>query len=287
MISIDVMGGLGNQLFMIFATLAYGIQNNTKVVFSTRVFGERDSYWNTFFNDLVDFTTEHPGNKVDTNHFVRYNEPSFMYQPLPHFGEQNVCLHGYYQSYKYFESVTSIIFQLFHLSVKKEIIREKYRDIFGDKETASMHFRLGDYKTKRTHHPIMNYEYFEKSLDYIMKHKPAVSRVVYLCEREDNEYVGNQIRQLRDKYPQLEFVKIDDTIKDYEQLLIMSCCHHNIMSNSTFSWWGAYFNEYVDKVVCYPSVWFGESYSHYSHKDMMLPGWVQIEASPKPSHLPL
>ena len=287
MISIDVMGGLGNQLFMIFATLAYGIQNNTKVVFSTRVFGERDSYWNTFFNDLVDFTTEHPDNKVDTNHFVRYNEPSFMYQPLPHFGEQNVCLHGYYQSYKYFESVTSIIFQLFHLSVKKEIIREKYRDIFGDNETASMHFRLGDYKTKRTHHPIMNYEYFEKSLDYIMKHKPAVSRVVYLCEREDNEYVGNQIRQLRDKYPQLEFVKIDDTIKDYEQLLIMSCCHHNIMSNSTFSWWGAYFNEYVDKVVCYPSVWFGESYSQYSHKDMMLPGWVQIEAAPKPSYLPL
>lgn len=287
MISIDVMGGLGNQLFMIFTTLAYGIQNNIKVVFSTRVFGERDSYWQTFFSDLLDFTTQHPDNQVDTNHFMRYNEPSFMYQQLPHFGEQNVCLHGYYQSYKYFESVSSIIFQLFHLSVKKEIIREKYSSVLGDKETVSMHFRLGDYKTKRTHHPIMNYEYFEKSLDYIMKHKPTVSRVVYLCEREDNEYVGNQIRQLRDKYPELEFVKIDDTIKDYEQMLVMACCHHNIISNSTFSWWGAYFNESVDKIVCYPSVWFGESYSHYSHKDLMVPGWIQIEAAPKPAHLPL
>ena len=281
MISIDIQGGLGNQLFMVFATLAYGIQNNVKVVFPYHKGSlNRGTYWDTLLSNIAMFTTLNPENQIDISSFKKYMEPTFSYHPLPNFGDDNVSLLGYFQSPRYFEEFQSIIFQLINLSLKKDEIKTKYCFLF-DKKSVSMHFRMGDYKQKRYYHPIMNYEYFEGSLSHIVENKPDVERILYLCEQEDNEYVGKQIKRLHEKYPSLQFTKVDDSLPDYDQLLIMSCCDHNIMSNSTFSWWGAYMNENTDKLVCYPSVWFGEYFEHtHDYKDMMAPLWQKIDANP-------
>lgn len=283
MISINIQGGLGNQLFMICASLAYGIQHNVKVVFPYHKGVEnRGTYWDTLFNNLQMFTTEYPeNNSIHIDSFRLYKETNFTYDPLPDFGDTNICLFGYFQSPLYFENCQSIIYELIRLSDKKSEIRNKYHSLF-DKKSLSMHFRMGDYKQKRYYHPIMNYEYFEGALTYIMENT-TVERVLYLCEQEDNEYVGKQINLLKNKYPTLEFIKVDDSLPDYEQLLIMTCCDHNIMSNSTFSWWGAYMNENSEKIVCYPSVWFGEYYEHtHNFKDMMNTNWKKIDAKPIP-----
>lgn len=281
MISIDVMGGLGNQLFMIFATMAYGIQHNTKVVFPHHnCYGERGTYWDNLFSDLTIFTTLYPTNlsEAERSQFARYPERGFSYQPLPHFGNQNVCLQGYYQSPKYFAQFQSTIYRLMNLSDKRAKVVETYAHLFTPVEGAivSMHFRMGDYKHKQEYHPIMKYEYFESSLEHIQK-TSAVSRVLYFCENEDNDYVNDQIRRMKAKWPSIEFVKVGDDIPDYNQLLIMSCCHHNIIANSSFSWWGAYFNENPGKIVCYPSLWFGHKYSN-KMDDLFPADWVKIYA---------
>ena len=70
-------------------------------------------------------------------------------------------------------------------------------------------------------------------------------------------------------------MKVDDSIEDYNQLMIMSMCNHNIIANSTFSWWGAYFNNNPDKMVCYPSIWFGPSLPHKTD-DLFPPSWTKI-----------
>lgn len=281
MISIDIQGGLGNQLFMIFATFAYGIKHNVKVVFPYhKGSNNRGTYWDTLFTNISMFTTLNPENQIDIKSFKKYIEPRFLYDPLPDFGDENVCLLGYFQSPRYFDSVQSTIFQIINLSDKKNDIKNKYGFLF-DKKTVSMHFRMGDYKQKRYYHPIINYEYFENALAHIIKNKPDVERVLYLCEQEDNDYVVKQIEQLHIKYPSIQFTKVDDSLPDYDQLIIMSCCDHNIMANSTFSWWGAYLNENPDKLICYPSVWFGEYYEHkHDYKDMMAPLWQKIVANP-------
>ena len=295
MLSIQIMGGLVNQLFQIFAVLAYGIQHNVKIVFPYYCnIGHRHTYWDTFFSDLVIFTTQNPENRMNENDILQmpiYQERDFTFLPFPDFGVNNVCLIGYFQSFKYFYSVQDIIYRILKLDEKKQEIQEKYPKYFAELkggESVSIHFRLGDYKQKRYYHPIMNYEYFESSLDHIVSNRPNVSRVLFFCENEDNEYVQSKIDLMHAKYPNIRFMKVDDSIPDYEQVMIMSVCHHNVLSNSTFSWWGAYFNSNDSKIVCYPSKWFGEYYEHtHDHRDMMPDTWIKITSNPIPWNKPL
>ena len=63
---------------------------------------------------------------------------------------------------------------------------------------------------------------------------------------------------------------------DWEQLLYMSLCNHNIIANSSFSWWAAYLNENPDKVVCYPTLWFGDALSSYDVSDLLPTEWIKI-----------
>ena len=67
-----------------------------------------------------------------------------------------------------------------------------------------------------------------------------------------------------------------DTLDDWQQMLLMSCCHHNIIANSSFSWWAAYLNSNKDKIVCYPSVWFGPS-ANNNTKDLCPSDWTKIK----------
>lgn len=289
MISINIIGGFGNQLFQIFAAMAYSIQHNIPVIYSyNNDLGHRHSYWDTFFQDILEYTTKDNNEIVQ---FAKYQDPDFTFNPIPDFNNQSIQLLGFYQSYKYFQKEQSTIFERIHLNEKKEAVKNKYPELFGEsneKKTVAIHFRLGDYKAKRYYHPIMNYEYFEKALDYIVNKSNNISRVLYVCEAEDNSYVTSKIDLLQKKFPEIEYIKVPDSIPDYEQVLILSLADHNIIPNSTFSWWGAYFNNNPDKIVCYPSVWFGEYFEHtpYLH-DLIPEDWIKIESNPIPWDQPL
>ena len=291
MISVNLMGGFGNQLFQIFATIAYAIKHKHKFVFPySDKLAQRVTYWNNFMLSLKIFTTANLNNRVtnsDIQKMENIGEKDFRYNELPATDPSKpFVLNGYFQSYKYFENEVEQIYSLLRLDKQKQQIMEEYSDLFSvEGSTVSMHFRLGDYKHLQHYHPIMPPQYYQNALTAIFENSGLKgATVLYFCEEEDNDIVTQFINVLKMHFGtteyNVEFMKVDDKIADWKQVLIMSSCDHNIIANSSFSWWGAYMNSSSDKVVCYPALWFGQTmHEHHGFKDtqdLFPEKWIKI-----------
>ena len=280
MITCNLMGGLGNQIFQIFTTISYAIKSRKQFKFlkleklgggSTTI---RYTFWNTFFSRLKPFLI----NELPKVHVIR--EKGFPYNELSRIEislNEDILLYGYFQSYKYFHNEYSIISRLIGLEqMKNELIKKLQLTSKQLENYVSMHFRIGDYKKIPDYHPLATYNYYESSLKNINTLKPEEKfDVLYFCEDDDLEDVLNIINKLVVKFPDYTFTRGENTLTDWEQMLFMSLCHHNIIANSSFSWWAAYFNSCVDKIVCFPSVWFGEK-ANNDTKDLCPPEWTKI-----------
>ena len=267
MITCNLMGGLGNQLFQIFTTISYAIKSKNKFEFlnldklgsgSTTI---RSTYWNNFLSNLKPFLIEELPQPI---HVI--NEKEFPYNELPvsEMINTNVIIHGYFQSYKYFEEYYDLIYRMLGIEKKKTELLTKLgftNSILNN--FISMHFRVGDYKKIQHVHPLATYEYYETGLLHIQKENPnKIFTIYYFCEDDDLEDVLQIVNPLFEKFPFYKFERESNVLADWEQMLLMSCCHHNIIANSSFSWWSAYFNKWEDKIVCYPSIWFGPDIKH-------------------------
>jgi len=280
MITCHLMGGLGNQLFQIVATISYAIKCGNQFRFlnvaslggGTTTF--RYTFWQTFFNNLQPFLMT----EIPSVHVI--NESSFSFNELPVYEmNKNVMLYGYFQSYKYFQEHYGEIANMIGIEQMKDKLLEDLhvaRDSL--KNTISMHFRIGDYKKIQVYHPLATYNYYENALHHIKNAKNDQTKynILFFCEDIDIDDVNNAIYKLQQTFPEYSFTRGDNTLEDWRQLLLMSCCHHNIIANSTFSWWGAYLNSRQNKIVCYPSVWFGRELRHDT-QDLCPAEWVKID----------
>jgi hypothetical protein len=181
-----------------------------------------------------------------------------------------------------------------------------YEKKYENKCIISMHFRLGDYKTLQDCYHIANKEYYANSIKFITnkikkreksgnkknkKHKNKKHQnktnelekdkyvVLYFCEDDDYQDVESTINELKQEYPLIIFERAGENtekIEDWQQMLLMSCCKHNIIANSTFSWWGAYLNANPTKIVCYPHKWFGKNLEINNTVDLFPESWNEI-----------
>ena len=272
-VSCYLMGGLGNQLFQIFATFSAAIEANILVVFQysevLNVGKSRPTYWDSFLVGLKPFTTI----AINVYSAPRVAEEGFEYKPIVLPTPTPCYLFGYFQSYKYFERHFDRIIGFIRLREKQAEVVRKTQVLSDSITTVSMHFRLGDYMSLQDHHPVMPVTYYANALKHVVdKQMKDNFRVVYFNEKDDQETVNISIAVLSRMFPNVEFVKAD-LEQDWEQMLLMSVCKHNIIANSSFSWWGAYFNNNPDKIVCYPEVWFGPKSAHKNVGDLFPSGW--------------
>jgi hypothetical protein len=265
MIYIELLGGLGNQLFQIFCGIAYSFEN--KIAFKINNnkpdkvspldnISLRPTYWDDFLINLSKFTYNN-----NINLPVYREQGFFKYTKIPYIN-QDFKLFGYYQSYKYFENEYEKIIRLIGLEERKLIIKEKYINYFSNKTPISLHFRIGDYVKNLAMHPVLDIEYYIKSINLIKSKLDNFEDNYYILvfgELKDKEKIEQNIQRINVEFPNLEILICDYNIIDYEQMLLMSLSKHNIIANSSFSWWGAYFNNNSEKIVCYPSLWNGST----------------------------
>lgn len=276
MITIDLRGGLGNQLFQIFTILAYSYEHNKETVFLQKQISNghrKKTYWDCFLSNLQPYL-RCPKVVIFSKIF---KESAFHYKKIPSHLD-NTYFHGYFQSWKYFNCYKKEIFELITLEKQQQFVRDKLSTKWKDVDNCvSMHFRIGDYKQAQKFHSIMSIEYYSKALTELLSKTCKDDWVVMIvCEEEDIDEVYAKTDIIKKEFPNIRFERLDENFEDWEQMIAMSLCRHNIIANSTFSWFGAYFNSNIDKLVYYPSEWFGPAQKHLDTNDICPPDWIKV-----------
>lgn len=178
----------------------------------------------------------------------------------------NTNIHGYFQCEKYWEHIDDIIRKEFSFKEKFKLEAEKQIKNIKIKynELISIHVRRGDYVGNQNRHPLQSLEYYQSALNYFTDKEYA-----YVIFSDDitwcKEYFGEDER----------IYYIEDNI-DFIDMCMMSLCDHNIIANSTFSWWGAWLNNNPNKIVIAPSNWLGPEIKHLQTDDIYCKNWIII-----------
>jgi hypothetical protein len=272
--------GLGNQLFMIFALISYCIDKASDYI----IFYDKKktrTYWDNMLEAFADKALEE-----DASGLV-YEEPHFHYKEIPGF-DNNIVLKGYFQTDKYFKHNLEQIKETMKLKEKQQAIASEYAYYFK-KKTIALHFRIGDYMGLQAYHCIKRPDYYIGALatlaSKLTENNESISdyKILYFCQAGDNLIVDQYISILKNHFSDtyLSFVKVADDIPDWKQMLLMSCCNHFIIANSTFSWFGAYLSDAYDTkqaIVCHPLIWFGPLNANHNVSDLCPQDWISIPA---------
>jgi hypothetical protein len=270
MITINLQGGLGNQLFQIFTTISTALKYNESYFFlytdKLLVGKTRPTYWDTFLQSLKQYTIT---NKPCSTKIYNYNESGFHYTPITELpcsipsakivnNYEIMMLNGYFQSYKYFIENKVKIFKIINLNEQLNNIELELPSWV--KYSCSIHFRLDDYLEKQEYHTILPINYYINAINKLLLQEPKLIDIFVFNQENDKQIVDDiYLNVLKINFVSLKFHHINYNISDWRQMLIMSICKHNIIANSTFSWWGAYLNTNTDKMVCYPNKWFSNN----------------------------
>jgi GR25 family glycosyltransferase involved in LPS biosynthesis len=250
-LSVKLCGGLGNQMFQIATLYSVAKDNNMIPIVkdlksSPSVFNDRPVY---FSNMLRKIKNIHP-HYYDGIKLEKVKEQSFEYSPIDFLNDnKSYELEGYYQSYKYFEKNKKMILELFDLGEKEKQIAEEFKKLSKIQLKISLHVRRGDYLKLSNYHVNLNMNYYKTAMSYMND-----DDVVFIVFSDDIEWCRQNFENKN-----CVFVEGNYDIELPEEVVhlkFMSLCDHNIIANSSFSWWGAWLNMNDDKVVITPSKWF-------------------------------
>jgi hypothetical protein len=156
---------------------------------------------------------------------------------------------GYWQSYKYFESIPEVVKSSFifpPLSESKNINMCSFLENNKDR-TISIHVRMGDYLNHKSLGGVCTLNYYREA---ILKMEGKIKNPVYIFFSDDMAWCKKNF-----KLPNIKFVDWNSGELSFRDMQLMSLCGNNIIANSSFSWWGAFLNSNKDKTVIAPKIW--------------------------------
>lgn len=264
MIIINLKGGLGNQMFQYAFGRAFSIKNDVEVKLDISGYPLQSirSYRLSAFNIKESIARD--------DEVREYKYPFGIFSKGWRFFNQRILrdfkmdyepklleyiehgyIDGFFQSEKYFLKIKEILLREFTLlePLSPEAAKSAEK-IKGTSLSVSLHVRRGDYASDpviRMRLGLCPLEYYTEASEMISSGFPEATFFIF---SDDIEWTKEN---LHIPYP-VVYVSSPE-IKDYEELHLMSLCHHNIIANSSFSWWGAWLNLNPNKIVIAPKKW--------------------------------
>jgi hypothetical protein len=282
MVIIKLKGGLGNQLFQYAFGRLLSIKRREELWLDKDVLGQLGDTYRYYGLDnfnikarpadpeevrsvkypfgLISKAWRFVQAKILRRYHVGY-EPSML-------NDKKKYIDGYFQSYKYLEPIRNEL--LAEITLKNQPDR-KYRELLArikESDSVAVHIRRTDYlnDVNSKNFAVFGLEFYQTA---IMMIKEKVASPIFFVFSDDIGWAKKNLAT------GAETVYVSDQgFKDYEELMLMSYCRHQITANSSFSFWGAWLNQNPEKIVITPKQW--SRFFAKEQKDLLPENWIKV-----------
>lgn len=290
MIISKILGGLGNQMFQYAIGKIIADKQNTQLKFDLRGLFAGEDVRRTYELDIFGIKEIQASQEEyfpfyrksilgseklwrlikSQKKIIMYKENDFTYnESLIEQSTPNMLLRGLFQSEKYFADKRDLILSEFSfikpLEGKNLVLSQKLKK----QNSVAIHIRRGEFASKKYSDSIgtTSMNYYNKAIEYINQ---KVENPIYYIFSDSPEWVKKNFVLLKDAN-QIDW---NSGKNSYRDMQLMSLCKHNIIANSTFSWWGAWLNQNPNQTVIAPKIWF--SGWDYDTKDLIPENWIKL-----------
>lgn len=292
MITVLISGGLGNQMFQYAAGKALAKRLHTTLNLDLYPLEKKTQstgrhYELGIFN--IDVEKKHTLKGkffYKARPFIQKHRPFFqkfgffsdtmaiLYQPDFETLKGNVCLSGYFQNERYFESVKEELYKDFTFEQPLNERNKAIADQIQSGQSVAVHIRRGDYITNKSaasNFVTCGTDYYKKSIEEVIE---KIDNPVFYVFSEDFEWIKENITF--GDYS-VHYIDWNKGVESYIDMQLMSLCKHNIIANSSFSWWAAWLNSNPKKLVLAPGKWFQDEEKNRLLDDFYPKGWIKID----------
>ena len=291
MIIVKLIGGLGNQMFQYAAARRLSVKHGSLLKLDASIYRTDQAGLTPYKYELGCFRLgSKVANKMDIilagigggfvsliMQLLTFNkklkmirEKDFNFDPAIPEAADNIYLIGHWISYKYFRDIEDLIRKEFAFISPQTGRRKQLSRHISSSESVSLHIRRGDYITdRRTNqkHGVCCLDYYKRAISAIEEKTRSPHFYVF---SDDIKWAKENVKI---SHP-TEYVENNINDNASEDMRLMSRCKHNIIANSTYSWWGAWLNNNPGKTVIAPTKWFNDEGINVS--DLIPEGWIKI-----------
>lgn len=299
---VRIMGGLGNQLFQYAFGKSIAKESNKEVAYDLSWFDlgadyDHDNLYLDYFETNYRVADESEVNSIfplgrrgkrlaeryykksplaaqtvfnyyrdidpNTGYVQNAGPFKFRYSPKVYQTGNTAYFDGYWQVKQYVDSVSELLRDELVFQEPSTDEDRKVLSQINQSDSVSIHLRRGDYTANNMTIPL---DYYAEAIEKIQSRIEKPSFYVF---SDDIEWVENELEINSDT----TYVDHNNAETCYEDLRLMSECDHNIIANSTFSWWGAWLNQTENKTVIAPQIWLGRQTDEV---DLLPESWETI-----------
>lgn len=301
MVIVNIIGGLGNQMFQYAFAVALNEKHKKKVRIDTHHYHyifSKTFHGNNFYHngfeiskifpnatlkvaspwDIMKVSYYMPNFKISRvirkimptrkSEYIQPAKEAYCFDPNALSSDARYY-EGYWMAYKYFEACRERIQEIYSFPQLTTEVNKKYAQILGKNNSVTIHVRRGDYVKLGVFANICTREYYRKAIDIVRR---QIDQPEFFVFSNDQGWCVENLKDAFSDAP-VHFVDNNRGNESYRDMQLMSMARCNIMANSSFSWWGAFLNAREDQIVVAPSRWMNDRdcSNLYGEK------WIKVE----------